>query len=510
MAKPMPSRDPNDIVETHAPDHFSGVVLRGSFHIGLSQAVGVGCMIGSVLVLSRLLSAHDFGLVAMIAPVMALLAMFRDLGLLQAVIQKEDLTYGQLNTLFWVNMGLSVALMGLLWISAPWIAAFYSAPELMWLIRALAVGMVLTGIGSQHFALMNRQMMFGRMAINASLIGVWSLGVSILWAWIAPSPWALIAGTLSSALLGAVLVWLWVPWRPSRPGWAHGSGELFGFGAGVTGFKLANFFSRNLDNVLIGRVWGSEALGLYDRAYKLLLFPLNRVAQPLSQVMVPVLSRLQSQPERYNHAFFRVFGMMQLAILPGVAAMTAMAETAVPFLLGAKWAEAAPIFAALGIAALVQPLGNPSGWLFISQGRTTEMAWWGVASAILTCSAFALSVQHGVVALAATYAAVSAARLIPLWLLICRKGPIRIDSLIARVLPILGAVMVTYAGILTVRDALPGPALIQLTVGTALSYAAFTAIFTLSNYGRDTVREAVVLASHGLSKLRFLRADRIA
>lgn len=503
----MPRRDPGDIVETHAPDQFSGVVLRGSFHIGLSQAVGVGCMIGSVLILSRLLSAEDFGLVAMIAPVMALLMMFRDLGLLQAVVQKEDLTYGQLNTLFWVNMSLSLALMALLWSAAPWIAAFYNAPDLVWLIRAMAGGILLTGLGAQHFALMNRQMMFGRMAINASVVGVLSLVVAVFWAWVAPSPWALVAGTLSSAVLGAILVWLWVPWRPGLPGWAPGSAALFGFGAGVTGFNLANFFSRNLDSVLIGRVWGSAALGFYDRAYKLLLFPLNHVAQPLSQVMVPVLSRLQNQPERYKHAFFRVFGIMQLAILPGVAAATAMADTAVPFLLGAKWAEAAPIFAALGLAALMQPLGNPSGWLFISQGRTTEMAWWGVVSAILTCGAFVLSVEHGVVALATTYAAVSAVRLIPLWLLVCRKGPVRIDSLIARVLPVLMAVVAAYAMLLMLRDALPDADFAKLVVGTLCSYGVFAAVFAISPFGRQTLREALALGSQGIARLRVNQAD---
>lgn len=506
----MHQRHADEIVETNAPDSFSGMVLRGSFHIGLSQAVGVGCMIASVIVLSRLLTAHDFGLIAMIGPVMVFLGMFRDLGLLQAVIQKKDLTYGQLNALFWINMGISLCLMSVLYVAAPWIAAFYGEPDLMPLIRVTALGMVLTGLGAQHFALMNRQMLFGRMAINSSAIAVWSLGTSILWAVVAPSPWALVAGTISGTVVGAVLAWIWVPWRPGRPAWAPGTQDLFGFGAGVTGFKLANFFSRNLDNILIGRTWGGEALGLYDRAYKLLLFPLNRVAQPLSQVMVPVLSRMQDEPERYKHAFFRVFGLMQLAILPGVAAATVMADTAVPFLLGDQWAAAAPIFAALGIAGMVQPLGNPTGWLFISQGRTTEMAWWGFCSAMLTCAAFVWSIEHGVVALAMSYAAVTAFRLIPLWLLITRKGPVGIDSLGTRILPVLAAVVSTYAGTLLIRDSLPDTAIVQLVTGTAFSYALFAAVFALSSYGRDILREVVDLVAKGVAKLRLQTGKRTA
>ncbi|MEL6102175.1 MAG: lipopolysaccharide biosynthesis protein [Pseudomonadota bacterium] len=505
----MRRRQTDEIVETNAPDSFSGLVLRGSFHIGVSQAVSVGCMIASVIVLSRLLTAHDFGLIAMIAPIMAFLAMFRDLGLLQAVIQKNDLTYGQLNALFWINMGISAGLTALLFVAAPWIAAFYGEPDLIPLIRVMALGMVLTGLGAQHFALMNRQMMFGLMAINSCVIAVLSLLTSILWALVAPSPWALVAGTITGTLIGAALVWLWVPWRPGTPALAPGTRDLFGFGAGVTGFKLANFFSRNLDNILIGRTWGGATLGLYDRAYKLLLFPLNRVAQPLSQVMVPVLSRMQDEPERYNHAFFRVFGLMQLAILPGVAAATAMADTAVPFLLGAQWAAAAPIFAALGIAGMVQPLCSPTGWLFISQGRTKEMAWWGFSVAVVTVSVFVWSVEYGVETLALAYAGVAVAQFLPLWLLICRKGPLKRACLMTHHLPLIAAVGTTFAGLILIRDGLPDLAIARLLAGTAFSYALFAVVLAFSAYGRSILREVLGLGILGLGNLRPFREDPV-
>ena len=93
-----------------------------------------------------------------------------------------------------------------------------------------------------------------RIAINAGVVAVVTLSVSIIWALMSPTPWALVAGTTAGSVAGALMVWIWVPWTPSRPAMAPGTGELIGFGAGVTGFKLANFFSRNLDNILIGRV----------------------------------------------------------------------------------------------------------------------------------------------------------------------------------------------------------------------------------------------------------------
>ena len=373
----MTQRNPNDPVETAAQDSYGGTVLRGSFYTALSQGVTVACQIGSVIILSRLLTANDFGLIAMIGPVIVFLSMFKEMGLLQAVIQKKTLTYGQLNALFWINIGVSLSLTLLLIWMAPLIARFYSAPELTALIRVMAVSMFISALGAQHFALLNRQMVFGRIASNASIVAVVTLSVSIIWALISPTPWALVAGTIAGMSVGTLLVWIWVPWTPSRPAMAPGTGELIGFGAGVTSFKLANFFSRNLDNILIGRVWGSIALGLYDRAYKLLLFPLSRVAQPLSQVMIPVLSRMQDEPARYAHAFFRVFGLMQLADrAPWVFETLKWVSAAYIIWLAWKVANlrlgqsdasaAAPGFAA---GLIVHPL-NPKAWAMIVAGFT--------------------------------------------------------------------------------------------------------------------------------------------
>jgi PST family polysaccharide transporter len=219
---------------------------------------------------------------------------------------------------------------------------------------------------------------------------------------------------------------------------------------------------------------------------------------------------MQDEPHRYTHAFFRVFGLMQLAILPGVAAMTGMADTAVPFLLGAQWAESAPIFAALGVAALAQPLANPTGWLFVSQGRTTEMAWWGFASATVTCAAFVWGVQFGVREFAMAYAAVTMLKLFPLWLLVTRKGPVGRDSIRRRILPVFCAGLVCYVIVLAIQASLPDHAFGKLLAGTALSYVVFSGFLAFSPYGREILSEVKGLAAKALQELRKRRDKRPA
>ena len=113
-------------------------------------------------------------------------------------------------------------------------------------------------------------------------------------------------------------MWTLSGWRPGRPSFEGQFNELFHIGAGVTGFNIVNYFSRNADNLLIGRYYGAVQLGLYDRAYRLLLFPLQQMLVPLGRVMFPLLSRLQSEPERYRKAYIECVSLLMIAVQPAL------------------------------------------------------------------------------------------------------------------------------------------------------------------------------------------------
>src|SRR5262249_4642237 len=147
------------------------------------------------------------------------------------------------------------------------------------------------------------------------------------------------------------------------------------------GYNLAEFLSRNTDGVLIGKVWGTASLGAYNRAYRLLLFPLQQVSNPMVRIMLPTLSSLLKEPERYRDSFRRAVLPAFLLVLPGVAFMIAGADTLVETLLGEQWNEAAPIFVALSIAGLLQTSNSPATWLFLSQDRSREYMRWGLFNA---------------------------------------------------------------------------------------------------------------------------------
>ncbi|WFP76502.1 lipopolysaccharide biosynthesis protein [Mesorhizobium sp. WSM4906] len=468
-------------------------VGRGAVVTAVAQGVRVATQIVSVIVLSRLLSPQDFGVIAMSAPVLAFIALFQDFGLTQATIQKTGIRHEEVNYLFWINTAVSAILACVLAAAAPLVAAFYGEPRVSGLVAAFGLQIMAYGLGAQHLALLTRRMQFTRLAVIDVISAVIGLVVSIAWTFIDRSYWALFAGTLTGAMLPTLCYWGSSRWRPGLPRKVEGIGQLIHFGAGVTGFNFANFFARNLDNVLIGKYWGEAQLGLYDRAYKLLLFPLSQITNPLSKVMVPALSRLKDEPDRYRSAYLRVMPLILLVALPGVAFATAMSDTLIPFVLGEQWRQSASIFLALGFAGLLQPLNNPAGWLFVSQGRSGDFMRWGVVTAVTSVMAFAVGLPYGALGVAIAYAISEYLRTPFLWLYIGKTGPLRASHVLHAAAPFVIGGHVALALVWLVKPMLPIQPIVALVCGTALSYAVTILIALAFGAGREALREALKL-----------------
>jgi polysaccharide transporter, PST family len=468
-------------------------VGRGALHTALSQVVLLATQIGSVVVLSRLLSPSDFGLLAMCTPIIALIGMMQDFGLLQATVQRPGIRHEEVSFLFWINILASFTLATLLFLSAPLVAMFYADPRVGPLIAAMSLIVLTSGAAAQHGAILHRQMRFGRVAAISATGAVTAFIVAALWAMVRPDYWALYAGMVAGTAVPTLLTWYSAGWLPGRPRLVPEGRALLGFGAGVTGFNLSNFVANNADNVLIGRSWGGVELGLYDRAYKLLLFPLNQISNPLSRVMIPGLSRLAEEPYRYRSAYLRVQQLVLLVSLPGVAAAIAMADILIPFALGSQWHESAPIFQALGFAGLLQMLNNPASWLFISQGRTNDYVLWGAVMAVISVAAFVIGVPYGALGVAIALSVAQYVKTPILWLWLCRKGPVTLRDIVGSAGPLLLAGHLTVVVVYVARPWLLGPLVIELLIGVALAYLVTAILIAPFAAGRATLREAWAL-----------------
>lgn len=477
-------------------DNLRYRVASSVAYVGIAQAVRMAVQFVSVIVMSRLLTPTDFGVIAMISPLIAFVMLLQGMGLASAVANARDVTHAQLSTVFWINVAISMALAVLVACAAPLVGMFYGEPATVGPTIAMALLVLASGLGAQHTALINRQMRFRRTAIVDAASSVLSLAAGIGIALVWPSPWALVSSIMVGSLISMLGAWWVSQWRPSRPSSFGEVGAFLRFGRGVTGFHLANFLARNLDNVLIGRYAGTAELGFYDRAYKLLLFPLQQINGPVSRVLTPVLSRLAHEPDRYRWAYIRVVQQILLATVPGVVCLLVNASTAIPTILGQQWAPTVPIFMWLGVSALVQPMSATTGWLFISQHRTDEFAAWGVFVAVTCIGAFILGLPWGAVGVAAAYTLSEILIRLPmvLWL-VGRRGPVSTRDLCALAVPNVVANGVA-AGVLLLLPANVGLLSVpDLLARLALAYAVCWSVIALFPTGRKAFVEMLKTVS---------------
>ena len=410
----------------HLKADLKGRTVRGGAVTVISQISKQVLGLGSTVVLARLLTPQDYGLLAMVTAVTGFVAMFKDMGLSMATVQRPEISQEQISTLFWVNVALGIAIFFVTVGIAPFISWYYGEPKLTLITIYLAIGFIFGGLTVQHQALLRRQMRFTSIAfIDISAVGL-GIAVGIGSALFGMSYWALIFMILASTLTTAVGTWMMCHWRPGRPQHIGEVRSMLSFGGNLTGFNVVNYFARNLDNLLIGKFFGAKQLGLYSKAYQLLLLPLRQINGPVSSVAVPALSRLADSPELYRRTYLRILEKISILTMPAVAYMIVTSDWLILLILGPQWTEASRIFALLGIVGLVQPISNTTGWLFITQDRTRDMFKWGIIGSAISIGSIIAGLPWGAVGVAASYAIVGLFFQSPLlYWYVGREGPIR-------------------------------------------------------------------------------------
>lgn len=465
-------------------------IASGVFSAGMLQIVMVLCQFGSVIVLSRLLSPSEFGLMAMASPVFGFVTLFQDLGLSQATIQKPTLSHAEVNVFFWINVAIGAVLMVFIMAVSPLVGRYYGEPRVALLTAAMGWLMLVGALGNQPRAILTRRMEFQIQSIYGALGAICSLMASIVAAFFLKNYWALYCGMVAGSLVPTAGIWFASGWKPSAPRRISGLHDMLKFGAGITGSNIASFFSCNTDNILIGRRWGDHTLGLYDRAYKLLLFPIQRIAGPVMSTLVPVLSRLNAEPDRYRSVFLKITANLTLLAWPGIIWAIVLNDTLIPLLLGEQWKDSAMIFTPLAFAGLVQIVNNSMGYLYISQGRSGELARLSFIGAALDVSSFVIGLPYGAIGVATAYAISEYLRTPFFWWNVTRIGPIRPRHIIYVILPHVISAFASGMVLTLYRKWVHAPPLFLLAGGLVLSYAIAVFVMLLSRSGRETLEHA--------------------
>lgn len=409
---------------------------RGGVILLSAQALRVLGQMGTLVVLARLLPPSAFGLLAMVAAIGAVLDLVKEFGLSAATIQKQDISHAQVSALFWINAGVGAVLGVSLFAGAPWLADFYGQPALSAVARWLALGFVLSGLTVQHWALLRRQMRFTAIAGMETVADFASFAAAIGLAVGGAGYWALVVQRLVSPVFLFLGSWLLCRWRPSRPARTTGVRELLGFGASVTGSGLAVAFSRSIDQILIGWLWGPSVLGLYERTTRLLLMPVNTINAPVYAAAMPALSRLIDQPARYRSMFGQVMQKLALLTMPTFALAAVVPDWIVQILFGPTWARAVPLVGLFSVSATYLPVLLAVSLLYMTQARTREMLRATLIDAGLCVASIVAGLHWGVTGVAASLALVGLFVRTPtaFWLA-TRRGPVTVGNVWRAIAP---------------------------------------------------------------------------
>jgi PST family polysaccharide transporter len=454
--------------------------LRRTATVGLRwSAVGQlgrqGLTLVTTVLLSRLLGPESFGLMSMAVVVLGFLELFRDLGSGAAVVQRRELDPPLLSTLFWLNLAAGIVCAALLVAVAPLAALAFREPLIVPLLQALAVGFVIGGLGVVQQALLQRAVAFRAIAgveLTAALCGAL---VALALALRGAGVWSLVAQSLVTTLVATPLYSLLSGFRPRlrfEPAALRG---VAGFSGGLVGYNLVNYLARNADNLLIGRFLGPGSLGLYSLTYKLMLFPVQLLAQIAARVLFPVLSRVEDD-QRFRRIYLELCAVIALVAAPVYVAMGAMSEPLTLALLGPEWAGAAPLLAILAPVGLFQALANPTGLIYQARGRTDLLLAWGLGSSAVMVASFAIGLPWGVNGVAAAYALSMIALAYPVFKLPFRLIELSVADLLRTLVPCLICAAAMLALLLGARLALaglpPAPLLALVLPAGALFYLA--------------------------------------
>ncbi|MCW4384766.1 lipopolysaccharide biosynthesis protein [Salinibacterium sp. SYSU T00001] len=440
----------------------------------------------STVVLARLLAPDDFGLVAMVTAIVGVAELLREFGLGSAIVQASKIDERQWSSLYWLSALLGILFMGLAAASAPLVAAVYQDERLVLLTVALAPTVLINSLCMPLQARLQRELRFRSLAtieVVAMAVGV---AASIAAALLGAGVWSLIV--LNAVTFTWRLISLSWAVRPhfGAPRIERSVRPLMTIGGSVLGVQLLNYAARNLDNVVIGRALGAGVLGMYSRAYALLMLPINQLNGPLARVALPVLSRLRDEPERYRRYIRAALLVLAYASLPTFAIAAALSEPLVGLLLGEQWAEAAPIFSLLAIAGVAQALGNVSGWIYISLGRAHVQLVYFLITKPLVVASFVVGVLlGGVHGLALLYGLVSLALLVPGFLVAIRGTAVTPADVAAPVVRPLLLTPLCFGAAYLGSVAITAPDIVELLVGGVCGLAPLALSLVLPAYRRD-------------------------
>lgn len=322
------------------------------------------------VVLARLLTPEDYGLIGMLSIFIAVSDVFIQSGFGQALIQKSDCNDDDFSTAFYFNVAVSLLIYVVLFFCAPLIAAFYREPQLVSITRVLSLNFVLGSLNLVQQSKLRKSMNFKPLAYISLVCTVVSGVIGVGLAYMGFGVWSLVAQTLSATLVRVFVFPLFTKWTPNRPFNYQSFRHLWGFGSKILVTGIFEVIVRNLSNIIIGRFYNKEQVGYFSKARNFADVPATTMYSVLGTVLFPLLSEIHEDEERHKTIFKRVSFYTVLITFPVMILMTLLAKPIVILLFTEKWAACVPLLQAFLLARAFLPLNVINANMLQSRGET--------------------------------------------------------------------------------------------------------------------------------------------
>jgi PST family polysaccharide transporter len=324
------------------PDSWDSQAIRAVRWATLGEILPKLAAPISLIVLARLLSPEDFGVVAAATVVVSFSQLFWDAGLTKALIHRQGDIASASQTVFWTNLAIACVICAGVYPAAPWIAEYvFSDARVASVLRVMSIVIVIQSLGAVPQALFQRELNFRRIFWISIPNAMSPLVISIPLALAGASYWALIASHLTAAVAQLVLLYLSSGWRPHLQFDTKHVVRLASYGGWVSGSSLLGWLFQWLDALLIGAFFGTSTLGAYTVANNLVSSVFATVFTPISNVLFPMLSRLQSDFDRLKQTFLTVSKLTGIVAIGLLTPIALLSEDIVQVLFGARWSSSA-------------------------------------------------------------------------------------------------------------------------------------------------------------------------
>lgn len=374
---------------------FWGAIWNSLSSVSLT---GVNFVITAIL--ARLLSPNAFGLMGMIQTAIVLINMMNQFGLGPAIIQGKNLNQDRLSSLFWFNMLIGLIMSVFVYFSSSLISAFFGEPELIFLLKLISMVFFIVSIAFVQQNMLKKEMRFKEL-FNINLISTILYGViTIIFALQGLGAKALVLGYISKNIIKTAIIIIFYRWFPNFHFNYKAIKDLINFGLYNFGARVLNYFNSNLDYLLIGRFLGSEALGYYTLAYKLMLVPLSKISGVISNTFLPAFSEIKNKIGVIKKYYLEILSLLSLITFPMMGGLFVVAPEFILSIYGSDWSPVIIIVQILCIAGAGKSLGTTMGIILLSQGRADIEFKWNIFALVVYSIAIFTGINWGIIGVA--------------------------------------------------------------------------------------------------------------